>query len=657
MGTIDGVAEPGVTTPRADAGTAVIRAYWPAVGRGRAGARRRRAIGVPPVVGGSVSADSPLLESPPIPTSTRITTWRHRVRRLAVAPLVVATVFIGSLALAQNAGFPLPSLAPSQTLDLQPLLTGRNVERSRDAAAGATGPARDTADDAGEPAIQPVSPVTEAADRARGDAESEAGDPRSRFDRIRQERAEKRESVLDDKKARLAAEARPFADPPFGLTAFEETVRNRPRPDFESYGLVLDDLWRGPLVAAGAIEDEPLADNPSGFEVFLGGAVERGWSSNILRTDGAEKSDGLTLAHSRLDLISDFDLWSLTGSFRSESARHDDEASEDYDDFVGRLGFATEYEDFLAISGEALYRQGHIARGSIDDPGAETAAGVRNPLVAFGETTLAGRFILGQADGFFIRPQVVHVVTDYDDVRTTEAVTGSPYDSSDFDRSETVFSTRIGKRLLRRQALFLEGRYTLTDYDNPVDRFGLNRDSTTSALTAGVEIEPTFVTALDLEAGYFRRSFDEASLDDVDGLFIRSRGLWNPTPVMTVTGTLDRSVQDALGGGGGSTIRTDGSLRLDWDPRENLILGIEGGYGQTEFQNQNRTDDLMALGVEVDYLLNEYLFLSARADHVVRDSTLAGYDFTETRAFLEIGVRLCCRSDNPQAVFLPRSYP
>ena len=212
---------------------------------------------------------------------------------------------------------------------------------------------------------------------------------------------------------------------------------------------------------------------------------------------------------------------------------------------------------------------------------------------------------------------------------------------------------RLGKRLLRRQALFLEGRYQINDFDNDADRFGLSRDSETITVTGGIEIEPTFVTALDLEAGYFNREFDEAALESVDGMFLKARGVWNPSPVMTLTGTLDRSVQSTLGGSGGSTILTDGTLTLDWDPMENLILTAQTGYAEFDFQNQNRTDELLSVGLAADYLINEYFFVSARTDRISRDPTIGGFDFTETRAFLEVGVRLCCQSDNGQAGFLP----
>ncbi|MCR9255646.1 MAG: outer membrane beta-barrel protein [Alphaproteobacteria bacterium] len=573
-------------------------------------------------------------------------------------------MLIGSIALAQTAGIPLPSLAPSATLDLQPLLPGAKATKERLEAAGLTADPTPTPGlDPGAPAaapseIQPLSPVTEAAQKEAAERGGEAEtDARSRFDRIRDEREARQVERDADKKTRLAAEARPFADTPFGLTAFEDTVRNRARPDFESYGLVLDDLWRRPLSAAGVVEPERLADNPSGLELFVGGAVERGISSNVFRSDLNETSDGITLARTRLDLISDFDLWSLSASFRSEHARHDDEGSEDYDDFGGRVGFATEYEDFLLFSGEGLLERRHILRGSIDDLGAVTPTGGRNDLVAFTRATGAARFILGQSDGFFVRPQIRYSTSNYDDLVGTDLVTGDSYDSSDFDRDETTFSLRVGKRLLRRQALFLEGRYTLNDFDNTADRFGFNRDSKTWLVTGGVELEPTFVTALDLEAGYFDRSFEDASLENVDGLFVRARGVWNPTPVMTVTGSLDRSVQSTLGGTGGSTILTDGRVRLDWDPLENLILSAQGGYAVQDFQAQDRSDDLYVVGVEADYMINEFFFVSARADRINRNSSIDGFDFTENRAFLEIGVRLCCQSENGQAGFLPRSYP
>lgn len=575
----------------------------------------------------------------------------------AAAVLVVA---FGSLAVAQNTGISIPFFGRTVTLDLQPLFPGERKRTAREQAAGiADEPARPGVDPGADPEpvdpdapLVPVSPVTEDP-RARPDPL----DVRSRFDRLREEREARRAELDNDKKQRLAEEARPFAERPYGITAFEDTVRQRERPDFESYGLALDRVWRAPLEAAGLIEEEPLADNPSGLEVFVGASLERGITNSALRTDLDERSDGITIGRTRLDLVSDFDLWSLSGALRTESARFDDESSEDYDDVNAAFGVATEYEDFLLLSANAAFSQGHIARGTSDDLGAVRSGGGRNEIVEFTRTDVAGRFVLGRSDGYFIRPEISFSELDFDQVVGTDIVTGQAYDSNDFDRSEMQISLRAGKNLLRRQAYFGELRYVEADFDNQVDRFGFNRDSETLMLTAGLEIEPTFVTALDFEAGYFQRSFDDAGLDNVDGLFIRSRGLWNPTPIMSFSGTLDRSVVSTLGDVSGTTVRTAGTLRLDWDPRENLILSAFGGYGEDEFESTNRTDTFGTFGVEADYLLNEYIFVSARAEHLMRDSTINGYDYSETRGFLEIGVRLCCQSDTDATLGLPRSYP
>ena len=82
----------------------------------------------------------------------------------------------------------------------------------------------------------------------------------------------------------------------------------------------------------------------------------------------------------------------------------------------------------MLIASEATHAQAHIRRGSVDDPGALAVGGGRNDLVGFTRTGVAGRFVLGQSDGFFIRPEVRFNDFDFDDLVTTDAVTGDPYD-------------------------------------------------------------------------------------------------------------------------------------------------------------------------------------------------------------------------------------
>ena len=99
--------------------TISIRPYWPSVERQGKGRSR-------PVV------------TPSFCRSQKAQRAQRRWNLPAGAAFILA-LFAGGLAVAQTAGLPLPTLAPSATLDLQPLFPGRSAEVERRTAAGLEG--------------------------------------------------------------------------------------------------------------------------------------------------------------------------------------------------------------------------------------------------------------------------------------------------------------------------------------------------------------------------------------------------------------------------------------------------------------------------------------------------------------------------------------
>lgn len=348
--------------------------------------------------------------------------------------------------------------------------------------------------------------------------------------------------------------------------ALQESVRSLPRPEFSPSGLELDHLLSLPgQLLRRTDTDEPRRPG-GGLASFVALpraqiSVER--TSNLFRTSDNETADVITSITPQLRVASDWTQHAVGLVVGANVGRHGETTREDFEDW--RLGANARLDtgDDMFVTGLVAMRQDHEARGEVDDPGDSFGPTILRVLdaVAGAEFRRSG--------GVLVRPQYRHSRYRFDD--------NGSLDNSDRDRDEQRLDLRLGYETMPGTVVFIDPALSLRRYLRRFDDSGLQRDSTGYEALAGVNWDASGVTYVELAGGYFEQRFDDPGFSVVSGPIVRGRVVWNATPVLSVTGDVDRRLQETTVPTSAGTLETSVRLGFDWEVRHNLIAS--GSYG------------------------------------------------------------------------------
>ncbi len=411
--------------------------------------------------------------------------------------------------------------------------------------------------------------------------------------------------------------------------AHGESVLGRPRPAFESEGLQLDRLLLAPLRAAGLVSRP--AGGRSGIEAYPRLEVSAEHDDNVFRASSGTRADTLTRIAPKLRLVGEGDTHVLGLAFDAEIGRWASTSSENYEDWGLRGDWSVDAGDRLKVRAELGRARGHNARGTVNDPGALT------PLTVFDRTDGRLDLRLGLDDGPFGQLILEAARLDYEPA--------SGLSTRDFERDTYETALRLGYEIEGATALFLEPALIRNRYRNGPDANGIDRDSSERRLSAGLIYDPDGIAAVTGRLGYYSKDFADARLGSLSGLFADVGGLWNLTPVMTLSGGLSRSNREVVNTTASTATVTGGRLRLDWDPLEEAIVSLDLGLAREEYDAQGREDRVARVGLGLRYLFDEHFYAGLRYAHERRDSDAAGATYRDNRLMFTFGAKMCCAAE------------
>lgn len=223
---------------------------------------------------------------------------------------------------------------------------------------------------------------------------------------------------------------------------------------------------------------------------------------------------------------------------------------------------------------------------------------------------------------------------DYSDSVTPS---GDPIDQ-DF-RDHTAYSgTAIGEYALSPSiALFVAGTLNKRDYrerEGPVPA----RDSTGFELAGGASFELGRKARGSLRLGYLRQDYRAAAFKDVSGLLVRGELAYFLTPLVTITGTVDRGVRETGVNGATGYLATNMTLRADYELLRNLIISVGGELEKRDFNDIDRRDDRWTWRAGASWLLSKRmaLRLDLQRRNQSSEGATAGRSFADNR--VSVGV-------------------
>ena len=367
-----------------------------------------------------------------------------------------------------------------------------------------------------------------------------------------------------------------------------DTVIDRSRPDYDAIGMRAGVFTLYPAAIANLVKDD-----------------------NIFADDSLKADDLIFVVAPELIALADWGRADLELGADLKLARYSDFDNEDYEDW----SLWADLEAALGrgqVSGLLRYADLHEERTSADDRRGITPTeytettwnvGWRNPFANFIFIADAGQRIL-----------------EYDD---TETLSG-PQSNADRDRTQSDLRARVGYSVSSRFQPFVRIRLTDVEYDQTFDTDGFFRSSSGYDLVGGTEIDLGGQTYGEVFLGYIERDYEDTRFSDVSGAIFGAELIWNVTGLTTLQFSANRDIQPTTIIGAAGITETAAAAAVDHELLRNVILSLDLGLTNQDFEGIDRTDDIFKARLEGMYLLNRYLHLMLGVEIEDRSTSPSG---------------------------------
>ncbi|MDK2759809.1 MAG: outer membrane beta-barrel protein [Sphingopyxis sp.] len=228
----------------------------------------------------------------------------------------------------------------------------------------------------------------------------------------------------------------------------------------------------------------------------------------------------------------------------------------------------------------------------------------------------------------------VRGVVDVENRNYEDSVTpGGDNIDQDFRDHSSYTGTAIGEYALSPSiALFVAGSVNRRDYRERIGPVPA-RDSSGFEVAGGASFELGRKARGSMRLGYLRQDYRPVEFEDVSGLLVRGELAYFLTPLVTITGTIDRSVRETGVNGATGYLATEMTLRADYELLRNLIIGVGGELEKRDFNNIERRDDRWTWRGSASWLVSKRIALRVDAQRRNQSSLglNAGREFTENR--------------------------
>ena len=386
-----------------------------------------------------------------------------------------------------------------------------------------------------------------------------------------------------------------------------ETVRNRPRPDYDAQGQYVGGLILYPSLT--------FSEN---------------FNDNIFADEDGEEADLISIIAPEFRLQSDWGRHALVFDGSADIGLHAFNPDENFEDYALGIGGRLDIQDEAYISSNLSFQDLHERRGSPDDVSGE--APTEYDLYT---GALVGYWPRGQ---FNLRLSGDVRRLDFDDVG---AGPGLPdIDNDDRDRNIYRGTARVGYVIQPKYEAFLRGNYNIRDYDQTVDNEGFERSSQGFEIDAGVEIDFSGLIFGDFFIGYSLQDFDDSALQTVDGVNGGADITWNVTPLTTINFALRSEIEDSTIAGASGFQSYQGGITVDHELLRSLILTARAGGTLAKYDGIDREDTIFNAGLSARYFLNRYVNTAAGYRYRTRLSSASNVEeFDENVVTLSLTVQ------------------
>lgn len=399
-------------------------------------------------------------------------------------------------------------------------------------------------------------------------------------------------------------------------TAEEDSVQNRPRPDFDPIGIELDEL----LGVIGLVSKKTIEQKSSPLSSFVvkpSFGVTGVYESNIFLTESDTVADKRVEYQPQLLIQSDWARHSLALTVTSTIGRYVEATNENYEDYQAQLSGRLDIHDNKKLDAVIGVAQRHQERNEEDDPG----QGFK-PIVSVNR--FADMTYEYLADALLARFKVDY---EYRDFQNTAELNN---DTRDETIVELLF--RLGYELSPGTTIFLEPNADFRIFDLARDTSGILQDNYSFGGLAGVTWDVTGVSFLEVGAGISYREFDEPTFDAELNFDYSLKAIWNATDVITLTAELARNFSDSATPGESGSLSDSASFSIDYEFLDNVIVTGGLSFSVSTTDQSGREDIDVGPSIGVQHLVNENWSAKLNLRYSKRESNFTGESNTNFSA-------------------------
>ncbi len=385
----------------------------------------------------------------------------------------------------------------------------------------------------------------------------------------------------------------------YGAEAIDERDRRYAKPD----GLRAGNYIIYPTVGAAVVFDD-----------------------NIYASDAEKVSDWRSEITPGIKFQSHLPRHVLDFSLDGKIVNYLEHTDQDYANVRAKLDGALHFNAAHTISTSLLSAIEHEER---DDPSYPLAA--RGPVEVFHNRASVGiTRDVGRLYG------TLSATADSYNFSDVTAVNGSTLDQD--ARDTDIYSTqlRFGYRFSPGYE-FVGKIRTSKDHNHGTD--DLDRDAWGYEALAGLAFETNPLLRWRILGGYGVRDYENESLDNLKTSLIEAEVQWLPTQRLTIYGTVNRQILEAVNIDAAGIVQTGAELRADYEIYHNLVLSGALGYRQDDFTGTDREDDVYVARASLDYYYTKNWLFTFGYEHQVRDSTNDSLDMHRNRFMLGAKLR------------------
>lgn len=333
-----------------------------------------------------------------------------------------------------------------------------------------------------------------------------------------------------------------------------------------------------------------------------------------------------------LELKSNWKQHALNFDAGADFDRYQNNDSEDVNDYW--LGFDGHYDlnGSTNIFGGARYSRDHEDRST---PGSDISQ-VEPTRYDHEEAHLG---VAHSSGAYRLRAGGTWDEYDYKDGALRD---GTVVDTDYRDHDLSSLGVRLSYVLSPQYEVF--GQFATDDreYDKLIPGQAFNRDSDGYRAAAGLKFTllPQRLAG-EVYAGVMRQEYDYSGFSDLTKPYFSALAVWKPTSLTTVTGFIDRSLEETtvFGGADYASGSLDTTYGFEVERRLTSKLSVNGraAYTKSEYQNFDRSDDIIDAGAGLRYYVQPSVYVGADLRIVDRDSSDLAAQYSRNQVMVSVG--------------------